>query len=226
MKMLTCVMLVMSMVLLGGCGTLGRSAPEPTVVVESPQKAYAAAIATCAEEISKIATNAAGDAASKVAAVGAIERLCGASGREMVASMQPQAVAPPATFGQMLWQGALAVADVALRGYGIRTTRDVAITQSNNATAAQISGNNTIASLGGAIGTTASNVAGAGFGAVTALANKPVVPTTSITISGGGTNNIGSGTLSIDNSNRSTATTTTTTTTTNPTRQCTAGTVC
>lgn len=116
---------------------------------------------------------------------------------QQVVVQQPQSL-----FG-LAWQALLQVADIGLRGYGIKAGRDVAITQSNNATALGISTNGTFASMGGSI-----ERAG--------IAGYPYVqaPAANITNTLSGTGVLGSGSY---------AAPVTTTTTTTTTRNCQGG---
>lgn len=87
----------------------------------------------------------------------------------------------------LAWQSLLQVADIALRGYGIKANRDVAMTQSNNATTLGISSNGTFAALGGSI----ERAGTAGYPYVQAPAAAG--PVTSYTISGSNGVNTGAG---------------------------------
>jgi len=152
------------LVLLSGCAS--KEPPAP-VVVSSPA-------ADCAKAIGIIATSTAGDPTSKVVAVSAIERLCGQQQfGQVTAQTQP-------SLGATLFQAALQTADIVLRGYGIRTQRDVAITQSNNAAATAISSNNSFV-----------GIASSGFASNAAIAGNIQAPAPNITLSGTGV--IGSG---------------------------------
>jgi len=174
------------LILLAGCA----SKEPPPVVVSNPA-------ADCAKAIGIIATSTAGDPTSKVVAVSAIERLCASS-----AYQSAQAPAQ-SSLGATLFQAALQTADLVLRGYGVRTQRDVSIVQSNNAAATSIASYQSF-----------SNIAGAGFAANAAIASNIQSPAPNITLSGTGV--IGSGQYNF------TAPVTTTTTTNPAPRVCTA----
>lgn len=180
MKILVCI----AALFIAGCATK----EQPVTVVSSPA-------ADCAKAIGIIATSAAGDPTSKVVAVSAIERLCGQT--QVSSSVQT-----PQSLGATLFQAALQTADIVLRGYGIRTQRDVSIVQSNNAAATSIASYNSF-----------SNIAASGFASNAAIAGNIQAPAANITLSGTGV--IGNGSYTVP--------TTTNTTITNPTpRVCTA----
>ena len=216
-----------------GCATTHQTEPAAVAAPPDPRETYAAAMAGCAGAIKDVVSGA-GDAVAKVVAVGSIERLCGNGGAQLAAAMQPQPVQMQPSLGQTLWMAALQVGDIALRGYGIKTQRDVGIAQINASAATTQSSYAAFSGLGGVIGNTASGIATSGFNALAVASARPVLPTTSttITVAGGGNTNIGSGTIALDTSNRSVATTTTTTTTNtntntnsgNTTRICSGGT--
>lgn len=178
--------------LLAGCATTRQ---EPV----TQHEAAATSAGNCATAIRDIAVSVAGDAASKVAAVGAIERLCGSGA--MFAGRQ----AEPST-AQTIWGAVLSVADIAMRGYGIRANRDVGIVQSNNAAQTTIAGYQSF-----------SNIAGAGFQSNTGIAGHIQAPAPNLTTSYslGGSGVIGSGSFSAPVTN-TTNTSTVTTTQTNP----------
>ncbi len=197
MKKSLLFLLIAWLSLAAGCATAPPSQTAQVPDIMSPHEAHASALAACAKSISEIATGP-GDATAKVVAVGAIERLCGAGQNNMQAFAQAQRVEPQSPW-QAVWGATLAVADIALRGYGIRTQRDVAITQANTAAQTTQASYAAFAGLGNTIGSTASNIAGAGFSAL----SKPALPTTSITINGNG-NNTGSGTQNTNSNNQTT----------------------
>jgi hypothetical protein len=154
---LICVAVLLA---LSGCATKAES-PAPV----SHHEAAATAAGNCANAIRDIATSVSGDAASKVAAVGAIERLCQGGGNMQVAQR-----APEPSLGQSLWQAALSVADIGARWYGIKAQRDVGITQSNNSAATAI------ASYGAFSG-----IASSGFAANAAIAGNIQAPAPNVT---------------------------------------------
>lgn len=192
--------LVAVVVVLGGCASDKAPAPSPAVQ-QDPRMAMAATLASCADSIKDVVASA-GDVAAKVVAVGAIERLCGAGGAQLQAAMVVQPSAP-SSLGATLWQAALQVTDIALRGYGIKAGRDVSIVQSNNAASTAI------ASYGAFQG-----MATAGFSSNAQIAGFIQAPAANVTTTLSGSGVIGSGTYTGP-------VTTTTTTTTNPQRNCT-----
>ena len=120
-----------AVVLLGGCATKDPAKPVPAADQPiSAHEAAASSINSCTAAIQAIAVSAAGDAASKVAAVGSIERICGQNGAQAAFRMAP--TPEPPSLGATLWQAGLQVADLFLRGYGIKSTRDVSINASDN----------------------------------------------------------------------------------------------
>lgn len=174
------------LVLLSGCATK----EQPVTVVSSPA-------ADCAKAIGIIATSTAGDPTSKVVAVSAIERLCG--------NVTAHAQAPQAqqSLPSTLFQVALQTADLVLRGYGIRTQRDVSIVQSNNAAATSIASYSAF-----------SNIASSGFASNASIASniQTAAPNVTNTYTLSGTGVLGNGTYTAP-----------ITTTTNPSpRVCTA----
>lgn len=106
------------------------------------------------------------------------------------APAQQQAQQPQSLLG-LAWQSALQVADIALRGYGIKANRDVSMAQSNANRDVSIASFGAFTSMGNAIG--AAGTAGYQYvqapGAVTTTTNNT---TTTSTLSGTGV--LGSGT--------------------------------
>jgi hypothetical protein len=177
---------------LTGCATTAPHAPSADQI--SAHEAHASALAKCAESIKDVVTGA-GDATAKVVAVGALERMCGAGQAQMIVAAQTR-IEAPRSIGEVVFGAALQMADVALRAYGIRTQRDVAITQANTQAATTQASYAAFSALGNTVGATATNIATAGFNA----ANRPALPTTQINVTGAG-NNIGSGTLNSNSGN-------------------------
>lgn len=210
-----------------GCASTHQTAPA-SVAAPDPRETYAAAMAGCAGSIKDI-VGGTGDAVAKVVAVGSIERLCGNGGAQLAAAMQPQPVQQQASVGALIWQAALQVGDIALRGYGIKTQRDVSLAQTYASAATTQSSYAAFAGLGSVIGNTASGIATSGFNALSVASQRPLLPTTSTTInvSGNGPANIGNGTLNVASGNTTPTTTTTTTTNTtnsnNVVRTCSGG---
>lgn len=182
------IALILLIVLLALTGCAAKDVPKAEPV--NPHEAATMAVSNCALAIKEIATSTAGDAASKVAAVGAIERLCGQGGAQF-------AFRPEPSLGATLWQAALQVADIGARWYGIKAQRDVGINQANQAAATQI------ASYGAF-----QNIASSGFASNAFIAGNIQSPAPNITLSGTGV--IGSGQYNF-------TAPVTTTTTTNPT---------
>lgn len=160
----TMAAIIVGAFLLGGCATDAEKAKaaqdqadiariragQPVIAAVTPHEAQSTAMSNCATAIKDIATTANGDAASKVAAVGAIERLCGMGAQQLAyRAPEPQ----QASLGATVWQAFLQASDIFLRGYGIRSNRDVAITQSNNSTALGISTNGAFTAMGQSITT-------------------------------------------------------------------------
>lgn len=177
------IAVVLAFGMLGGCAT--DDPPKPVTVgapaaqqPATPAEAMASAVQSCTSAVQSIATSAAGDAASKVAAVGAIERMCGNGGG--IAFRMPAAEPQPQSIGATLWQGALQVADLFLRGYGIKSTRDVSMNASDN------SARTAIASYGAFQGMNAASV-----GANVDIARLIQAPAANVTLSGTGV--LGSG---------------------------------
>ena len=157
-------LIVVVALLLAGCQA------GPQVVMPDPRGAIAESVAKCATAIQHIASTGQGDAASKVAAVGAIERMCGGGGASMQFAMHQPAQQQPQTLGQTLWTAALQTADIFLRGYGIRASRDVSINAANNATATAIAGYSAFG-----------NIASAGFNSNAAIASYIQAPQANVT---------------------------------------------
>lgn len=154
--------IIAGVLVMSGCAT--KDAPQAPI---SHHEAAATATGNCALAIKDIATSVSGDAASKVAAVGAIERLCGQGGGQFAVR---QYQAPEPTLGATLWQAALQVADIGARWYGIKSQRDVGIVQSNNSAATAI------ASYGAFSG-----IASSGFAANATIAGQIQAPAANVT---------------------------------------------
>lgn len=136
--------------LLAGCATPPQAKNDASSPSD-PREAIATAVATCATAIERIATAAGGDVASRVVAVGAIERMCGTQGNAQLAALNVAPPAPPPSLGQTLWTAALQTADILLRGYGLKMNRDVAVIQSNNQAATSIASYGAFTAMGGSI---------------------------------------------------------------------------
>lgn len=177
--------LIAGILALSGCSSTKAPAPAPaapSAAAESApitaHEAAASMIQSCTGAIQAIAVASGGDAASKVAAVGAIERVCGQNGAGIAFARAP--AAEPPSLGATLWQAGLQVADILLRGYGIKSARDVAINNSNNNATTQIA---TVNAFQG--------TAAAGFGSNATIAGLIQAPAPNVTLSGTGV--IGSG---------------------------------
>ncbi len=120
-----------------------------------------------------------GDSAAKVAAVLSIQMGQGGGSRPQ------QQVAPPEDWDTKLLRWAGLVLPTATQLYGIHSQRQVAITQSNNATATAISTNQTFGTMSTNMGNSNSAIAKSGFDAVgvatTAITNVANAGTTAIT---------------------------------------------
>ncbi len=184
--------------LLAGCASPPQVKADAQPPAD-PREAIATAVATCATAIERIATAAGGDVASRVVAVGAIERMCGTQGSTQLAALNVTPPAPPPSLGQTLWTAALQTADILLRGYGLKMNRDVAVIQSNNQAATSIASYGAFTAMGGAI----ERAGIAGY----AYVQAPGAVTTN-TVAGNGV--IGSGTYTGPVTTTSTTTTTTT----------------
>lgn len=192
--------------LLGGCGLFETKDAGPGAAIEglavsgpTPAQSF---LSECARQVGAIAQAATGDAASKVAAMGALERICGGQAQLMHAAAA--APAQPVSVVGALWTGVIQAADIFLRGYGIKMQRDVALVQSNNQAATTIASYGAFQGMGGSI----ERAGVAGYRYVQA----PGAVTTN-TLSGTGV--LGSGTYTGPVS---------TTTTTTTTRTCSTGT--
>lgn len=126
-----------------------------------------------------------GDSAAKVAAVLSIQMGQGGGSRPQ------QQVAPPEDWDTKLLRWAGLVLPTATQLYGIHSQRQVAITQSNNATATAISTNQTFATMSTNMGNSNSAIAKSGFDAVgvattaiTNVANSGLTATTTTAANG------------------------------------------
>lgn len=141
---------------LAGCGLFGKKDEAPVgdgLVVSSspstPSSPLAAVLQECARQIGTIATSTSGGEASKVASVGALERLCGGHVQGLQLGQQTQQ--QPQSILGVLWTGLLQAADIAMRGYGLKMQRDVSIVQSNNQASTAIASYGAFTQLGGSI---------------------------------------------------------------------------
>lgn len=158
-RILTLVLAAIAALMLSACNFTGSTKPAPaafpvTAAAAGPAPfSPAEMIATCAGAIEKVATAAGGDAASKVVAVGAIERMCGphAAGYMAQVAQAQQARPPERSWGESVWMAALQVADVGLRAWGIKVGADVAIRQSDNQAAQAIASYGAFQTMGGQI---------------------------------------------------------------------------
>jgi hypothetical protein len=180
--------------LLPACGTTEKrddAAALDGLAVHTPaaavrQTSMADVLRECVVQVGAIATSASGGEASKVAAAGALERLCGAQAQVLAHGGQQQAPAPQSVAG-VLWNGLLQAADLVLRGYGIKAQRDVSIVQSNN------QAQTTIASYG-AFSTMGGYVRDAGVAGYPYIQAPGAITNTTTTSTLSGTGVLGSGT--------------------------------
>lgn len=127
MKRLLLALAAVAAVFLAGCATQAPAVAAPQV---DPRDAVMTAVATCATAIERIATGANGDPASRVAAVGAIERMCGSGGAGNISALlQAQQRPQETSIASTAWSAFLSVVDVGLRAYGIKVGSNVAIRQ-------------------------------------------------------------------------------------------------
>ena len=110
-----------------------------------------------------------GDPGARVAAVMSIN--FGAQGSN---GPRPNQVAAPKTFGDTALQWTSVLLPSLTQFYGISANRQVAITQSNNATEVAKSTNATITSMNNNMATSNTAIANAGFTAVTNVANTGI----------------------------------------------------
>jgi hypothetical protein len=109
-----------------------------------------------------------GDSTAKVAAVMSLQMGVGQG------ASQPQQIALPRTAGDVALQWASILLPSLTQVYGINANRQVAITQSNNQAAVAQSTNSTFATMNGNMATSNTSIAGAGFTAVTNVANNGI----------------------------------------------------
>ena len=110
-----------------------------------------------------------GDSGARVAAVMSIN-----FGSQSGNSPRVQQVNPPKTFGDTALQWTSILLPNLTNIYGITANRQVAVTQSNNAAAVAQSTNATFATMNGNMATSNTNIANAGFTAVTTVANTGI----------------------------------------------------
>lgn len=141
--------------LLPACGTTtekrddaldGLAVHTPAAAVH--QTSMADVLRECVVQVGAIATSASGGEASKVAAAGALERLCGAHVQQVAQGAQT-VQREPQSLAAVLWTGAVQAADILLRGYGIKAQRDVSVVQSNNQAQTTIASYGAFSTMGG-----------------------------------------------------------------------------
>ena len=110
-----------------------------------------------------------GDSGARVAAVMSIN-----FGSQSGNSPRVQQVNPPKTFGDTALQWTSILLPSLTNIYGITANRQVAVTQSNNAASVAQSTNATFATMNGNMATSNTNIANAGFTAVTTVANTGI----------------------------------------------------
>jgi hypothetical protein len=109
------------------------------------------------------------DPGARVAAVMSIN-----FGSQSGNSPRVQQVNPPKTFGDTALQWTSILLPSLTNIYGITANRQVAVTQSNNAASVAQSTNATFATMNGNMATSNTNIANAGFTAVTTVANTGI----------------------------------------------------
>jgi len=109
------------------------------------------------------------DPGARVAAVMSIN-----FGSQSGNSPKVQQVNPPKTFGDTALQWTSILLPSLTNIYGITANRQVAVTQSNNAASVAQSTNATFATMNGNMATSNTNIANAGFTAVTTVANTGI----------------------------------------------------
>ena len=166
--------LCLTIIVLALSGCASKDAPKADAI--APHEAAAVATGNCAMAVSNVATAATGDAVTKAYALATIERMCSQGQAHYAAS------APPQTGWQTAWQGALQVADLFIRGYGIKTSRDVGLNASNNQTAQALGSYSAFGSI-----------ANSGFAANAAIATAPRAPGQVFNLDGSNGNSFGAG---------------------------------
>jgi hypothetical protein len=159
-------MIAATVMLLTGCATN----KDYQLYAETQQKiAQANAMAETARyaALAEIAKTA--DPGARVAAVMSIN--FGAQGSN---SPRTNQIAAPKTFGETALQWTSILLPSLTNIYGITANRQIAITQSNNATAVAKSTNDTFATMNGNMATSNTAIANAGFTAVTNVANTGI----------------------------------------------------
>jgi hypothetical protein len=135
--------------LISGCATVDKDVARAQADAATAQGNARVAEAQAAAEEARavIALSAKVDAggASAYLVAKALKGIGGAQPAQVVQVQQPQSL-----FG-LAWQSALQVADVLVRGYGIKATRDVGIVQSNNQAATTIASYGAFGQMGSSI---------------------------------------------------------------------------
>lgn len=165
--------------LISGCASndTRKAEADAQVAIGNARVAEAQAAAEEAKAVQRLA--------DKVDAGGASAYLIAKALKGMGASQPVQVAQAPQSAWGAAWQAVLAVADVGLRVYGIKSVRDVGIAQSNNQRDVAISTNGAFTSMGQSIATAGT----AGYPYVQA---PGATTTNTLTLSGTGV--LGSGT--------------------------------
>lgn len=131
---------------IGGCAhdnTLAKAQADATVAQANVRVAEAQASAEESKAVQLLA--------SKIDAGGASAYLIAkAIGRAPAPQSVVQVQQPQSLLG-LAWQSALQIADIALRGYGLKATRDVSMVQSNNSRDVALSTNSAFVGMGQSI---------------------------------------------------------------------------
>ena len=174
MKLLT-IALAVAVLTLSGCATQDYQmyADAQKSVANARAMSEAARYAALAE-IAK-----SGDTAAKVAAVMTLQQ--GGGGGQ---AQHQQMLNPPKSFGETALQWTSVLLPTLTQFYGINANRQVAITQSNNQAAIATSTNNTFASMNGNMAKSNTDIANAGFTAVTTVANNGLTAVTTTAANG------------------------------------------
>lgn len=185
---------VIAAIFLAGCASNESRLAEANyaTAVANQRTAEAQAAAEQAKTVGKLAEKIDAGGASAYLIATALKGLGLGQGPAPVQIQQPQSVF------SLAWQTALQVADIALRGYGIKANRDVNLVQSNNNRDVSIASYGAFTTMGSAIASAGT----AGYAYVQAPAAN--VTTTNTTLSGTGV--LGSGTYTGPVTNTTTTT--------------------
>lgn len=137
-------------VFLSACATdpaVEKARADAMVMAGNVRVAEATAAAEEARAVQALAAKVDAGGASAYLVAKALKGLGAPQAPQVVQVQQPQSL-----FG-LAWQSLLQVADIALRGYGIKAGRDVGIVQSNNQAATSIASYGAFTTMGGHIAT-------------------------------------------------------------------------